>query len=84
MTPIVATKIAQDHGVFKILAAARQPMALPRLSETSGLEAGVLESLMDYLCTQEMAHEDGQGRYSATKLTHRMCLRVFEDTMTHL
>lgn len=53
------------------------------LAAVSGLGAGVLEAVLDYVCAQGMATEVTPGRYVATKLTNMLLAPVFVDAVTH-
>ncbi|KAF7561618.1 hypothetical protein G7046_g2514 [Stylonectria norvegica] len=81
--PLVIARVAQDHRIYSTLAAASEPVELQRLSLVTGLGTRVLETIMDYLCTQNMAQEAEPGRYSATKLTHLLIVPLFQDAVTH-
>ncbi|KAG8159678.1 hypothetical protein KVR01_010315 [Diaporthe batatas] len=69
--PLVVTRICQDRKIFAALVAA------------SGLQPGVLESIMEYACAQGMAAEAPKGRYVATRLTHTLLVPAFVDGATH-
>lgn len=59
-------------------------MQLDHLAQATGLPKGVLESILDYLCTQRMAVEASPGIYKATPLTHMLLVPLFNDAVTHL
>lgn len=82
--PLVTTRIGQEHKIFATLTAAKEPVSLAALQDASGLELGVLESNMDYLCAQEMAQEVDSGKYAATKLSHMLMVPLFQDAVIHL
>lgn len=59
-------------------------MQLEDIVKTSGLAKGILESVMDYVCTQGMAIECSPGIYQATPLTNMLLSPLFNDAVTHL
>ena len=79
--PLITARIGQQHGIFAALA--KGPVSFNDLLATTGLAPGVLESVMDYLCSQGMADEK-DGVYTATKLSHMMMVPLFQDAVTHL
>ncbi|KND90707.1 hypothetical protein TOPH_04625 [Tolypocladium ophioglossoides CBS 100239] len=82
--PLVTVRISQEHRIFATLTAAEEPVSFAALQEASGLELGVLESIMDYLCAQDMANEIESGKYAATKLSHMLTVPLFQDAVVHL
>ena len=48
------------------------------------MQSGVLEPIMDYLCSQGMAQKSKQGSYAATQLTRLLTVPLFNDAVTHL
>ncbi|KAH6644812.1 putative sterigmatocystin 8-O-methyltransferase precursor [Boeremia exigua] len=81
--PLVTARIAQDRGIFRALADSDGGAQLDDIAKTTGLPAGVLESLLDYLCTQDMAAAAPGGLYTATPLTHMLLAPLFADAVTH-
>ncbi|KAK7408045.1 hypothetical protein QQX98_009818 [Neonectria punicea] len=81
--PLVTTRIAQEHKIYATLAAATEPVTLSTLTKESGLERRILESILDYLGTQNMVQETEPGQFTATKLTHLMMVPLFQDAITH-
>ena len=81
---LVSTRIGQDHGIFSALAAAGGPITLATLSEATGLNTVILESVMDYLCTQDMALHIAPDKYVATKLTRFLDEPMLRSTTIHL
>lgn len=59
-------------------------MSLSALQDASGLPPSVLESVLDYLSTQQMVEEIEKGKYTGTKLTQLMLVPLFQDAVTHL
>jgi hypothetical protein len=82
--PLVTARIGQDRGIFEALAKSQDGVQLDVLAETSGLQRGVLEPILDYLCTQGMGVEVTRGTYKATPLTHMLLVPLFNDAVTHL
>lgn len=80
--PLVTARIGQDHNIFTTLAAADKPITLSVLSASTGMEIGVLESVMDYLCSQNMAREV-KKKFVATRLTHVLTNSLNRATFTH-
>ena len=66
------------------MAEAKEPVSLSALEKMSGVEVGILESIIDYLCAQGMARQEKDERYCATRQTHIMVTPVFQDTIIHL
>ncbi|KAM0542658.1 hypothetical protein ACHAPJ_012690 [Fusarium lateritium] len=81
--PLVTSRIAQEHRLFETLAATEESVDLATLVKISGLENRILESILDYLGTQNMVIEAEPGRFSATKLTHLLTVPLFQDAVTH-
>jgi hypothetical protein len=48
------------------------------------MQSGVLEPIMDYLCSQGMARENEHGTYVPTNLTRLLTMPLFNDAVTHL
>ena len=82
--PLVTARIGQDRRIFDALAKSQHGTQLDDLAQVSGLPKGVLESILDYLCTQGMAIESTPGTYKATPLTHMLLVPLFNDAVTHL
>ncbi|KAK8005959.1 HET-domain-containing protein [Apiospora marii] len=81
--PLVAARIGQDRDLFSTLTRSQGPTDLATLSCASGLEPRILESIMDYLCTQGMAVETEMQRYLPTQLSHLLRVPIFDDAVTH-
>ncbi|UPX16343.1 uncharacterized protein EKO05_0006751 [Ascochyta rabiei] len=81
--PLVAARIGQDRGIFEALAKSPEGAALDDVARVSGLPKAVLESVLDYLCTQDMALESQPGIYTPTPLTHMLLVPLFNDAVTH-
>ncbi|GJN82284.1 hypothetical protein PLIIFM63780_005823 [Purpureocillium lilacinum] len=82
--PLITTRVAQEHKIFATLAASgKEPVGLGALQGATGLEIGVLESILDYLGTQDMVREVEVRKYAATKLTNLMLVPLFQDAVTH-
>ncbi|KAF9695382.1 hypothetical protein EKO04_006678 [Ascochyta lentis] len=81
--PLVTARIGQDRGIFDALAKSPEGAALDDVAQASGLPKGVLESVLDYLCTQGMALESQPGIYKPTSLTHMLLVPLFNDAVTH-
>ncbi|KHO01575.1 O-methyltransferase, family 2 [Metarhizium album ARSEF 1941] len=81
--PLITTRIAQEHGIFATLVASKEPVSFAALQDASRLEAGVLESILDYMCTQRMANEVVPGCFTPTRLSNLMTLPLFRDAVTH-
>ncbi|KAK7978671.1 hypothetical protein PG988_006161 [Apiospora saccharicola] len=81
--PLVAARIGQDRELFSTLARGQGPTDLTTLSCASGLEPRILESIMDYLCTQGMAVEAETRRYAPTRLSRMLLAPIFNDAVTH-
>lgn len=82
--PLVTARIGQDRGIFAALAKGQEGAELDSLVHTSQLPKGVLESFLDYACTQGMAVESSHGTYQATALTRMLLAPLFRDAVTHL
>lgn len=80
----MTARIGQDRGIFAALADSPAGAQLDGLAAASRLPKGVLESVLDYLCTQGMATESSPGTFEATPLTHRLLAPLFKDAVTHL
>ncbi|OAA64103.1 O-methyltransferase, family 2 [Akanthomyces lecanii RCEF 1005] len=82
--PLITTRIAQEHKLFATLAGASgNPVTFDALREATGLQAAVLESVVDYLGTQGMLSEPERGQYAPTGLTQLMIAPLFQDAITH-
>ncbi|KAK8024959.1 S-adenosyl-L-methionine-dependent methyltransferase [Apiospora arundinis] len=83
--PLVAARIGQDCHLFSTLAKGQGqcPTDLTTLSCASGLEPRILESIMDYLCTQGMALEEEPHRYLPTPMSRLLLVPLFGDAVTH-
>ncbi|KAG9189096.1 hypothetical protein G6011_05964 [Alternaria panax] len=81
--PLVTARIGQDRGIFETLAKSQDGVQLNVLAQASGLQKGVLESILDYLCIQGMSVEATPGTYKATPLTHMLLMPLFNDAVTH-
>ncbi|KAK7979921.1 nitrogen metabolite repression-(nmr)-responsible protein [Apiospora arundinis] len=83
--PLVAARIGQDCHLFSTLAKGQGqcPTDLTTLSCASGLEPRILESIMDYLCTQGMALEEKPHRYLPTPMSRLLLVPLFGDAVTH-
>lgn len=79
---LVISRIGQEFGIFSKLANDAAAHNLAELREANGLESGMMESIMDYLCTQNMASEEEPGQYKATELTKLMASPLFKDAVT--
>lgn len=81
----MVTRICQDRNVFATLAANQNAAGVSSatLATASGLQPGVLASIMGYACVQGMAAEVSQGQYAATKLTHTLLVPMSVDGVTH-
>lgn len=80
----MTARIGQDRGIFAALASNPEGAQLDGIARASGLPKGVLEFVLDYLCTQGMAIESSPGTYKATPLTHMLLVPLFNDAVTHL
>ncbi|KAK8129181.1 S-adenosyl-L-methionine-dependent methyltransferase [Apiospora kogelbergensis] len=81
--PLVAARIGQDCHVFSTLAAGQDSVDLDTISQASGLEPRILESIMDYLCNQGMAVQAESHRYLLTPMSRLLLLPLFGDAVTH-
>jgi hypothetical protein len=54
------------------------------LSERTGINPTVLESLLDYMTTQSMIEEVSPNHYKATRLSEMLLAPIFIDGGTHL
>ncbi|CAJ2505076.1 Uu.00g124700.m01.CDS01 [Anthostomella pinea] len=81
--PLVTARIAQDKKLLSALAANEDGADLEALAQESQLNGGVVESTMEYLCTQNMAKLSETGHYRATKLTHFLLAPLVTDAVTH-
>ncbi|KAJ4337248.1 hypothetical protein N0V95_008385 [Ascochyta clinopodiicola] len=81
--PLVTARIGQDRGIFEALAKSPEGAALGDVARASGLPESVLESVLDYLCTQSMAREVQPRIYKASPLTHMLLIPRFKDAVTH-
>ncbi|KAK8135203.1 hypothetical protein PG984_007215 [Apiospora sp. TS-2023a] len=81
--PLVAARIGQDRELFSTLARGQGSTDLATLSCASGLEPRILESIMDYLCTQGMVVEAEIRRYAPTPLSRLLLAPIFNDAVTH-
>lgn len=77
-------RIGQDRGIFAALSSNLEGARLEGIAAATGLPKGVLESILDYLCTQGMAIESSPGTFKATPLTHMLLVPLFNDAVTHL
>jgi hypothetical protein len=82
--PLVTARIGLDQGIFYALSTSQNGIELESLARTTSLPKSVLESTLDYLCTQDMATELNPGTYKATPLTHMLLGQLFNDAVTHL
>ena len=82
--PLVTARIGQDRGIFEALARSQDGVQLDVLAQASGLQKGVLEAILDYMCTKGMGVEVAPGTYKATPLTHMLLVPLFKDAVTHL
>lgn len=82
--PLITTRIAQQHKIFATLVGSQGPVSFDALKDATGLQAAILESVLDYLGTQGMLSEPQRGQYAATGLTHLMMAPLFNDAITHL
>lgn len=82
--PLATARIGQDRGIFAALASSSEGADLDGLAAASRLSKGVLECVLDYLCTQGMATESSPGTFKATQLTHMLLVPLFNDAVTHL
>lgn len=81
---LVTTRIAQEHKIFATLVGSPSPVSFDALKNATGLQAAVLESVLDYLGSQGMVAEPERGQYAATALTQLMMAPLFHDAITHL
>ncbi|PSN65247.1 putative sterigmatocystin 8-O-methyltransferase precursor [Corynespora cassiicola Philippines] len=81
--PLVTARISQSHNIFSTLCESKDAVDLNTISRKSGLQPGVLGSIMDYLCTQGMALEADRGCYTPTPLSHMLLVPLFNDAVTH-
>ncbi|KAJ4376692.1 hypothetical protein N0V86_006808 [Didymella sp. IMI 355093] len=81
--PLVTARIGQDRGIFATLASCPEGTQIEGLATATQLPQGVLESVLDYLCTQGMATESSPGTFKATPLTHMLLVPLFNDAVTH-
>ncbi|CAN9271529.1 unnamed protein product [Alternaria alternata] len=81
--PLVTARIGQDRGIFEALAKSQDGVQLDILAQASGLQKGVLEAILDYMCTKGMGVEVAPGTYKATPLTHMLLVPLFKDAVTH-
>lgn len=82
--PLVTARIGQQQKIYTTLVESKEPVDLATLSAQTGLEVAILESVMDYLCAQDMVLEAQPGRYTATKLSQLLTVPLFQDAVTHL
>ena len=82
--PLVTARIGKGRGIFEALAKSQDGAQLDVLAQASGLQKGVLESVLDYLCTQGIAVEATPGTYKATPLTHMLFVPLLNDAVSHL
>ncbi|KAF3041097.1 hypothetical protein E8E12_005846 [Didymella heteroderae] len=81
--PLVTARIGQDRGIFAALTSSSEGARLDGLAAASQLPKDVLESVLDYLCTQGMATESSPGTFKATPMTHLLLVPLFNDAVTH-
>ncbi|KAF3010834.1 hypothetical protein E8E13_008765 [Curvularia kusanoi] len=81
--PLVTARIGQDRGIFAALANDPEGVSLDSIAAATDLPKGVLESLLDYLCTQGMAVESSRDNFKATPLTQMLLVPLFNDAVTH-
>lgn len=81
---MITTRIAQEHKIFATLVDAEGPVSFDALQQVTGLQASVLEPVVDYLGTQGMLSEPARGQYAMTGLTQLMMAPLFHDAITHL
>jgi hypothetical protein len=80
----VAARIGQDHGIFAALVEADGPVSLSELSDNNGLPSMVLESLLDYMCTQNMARQVGTELFSMGDITKALDEKLQRSAAIHL
>lgn len=81
--PLVTARIGQDRGVFEAITKSDGPAQLDDIAQATKLPKGVLESVLDYMCTQGMVVEASPGTYKATPLTQMLLVPLFNDAVTH-
>ncbi|KAM3503974.1 hypothetical protein MY11210_008519 [Beauveria gryllotalpidicola] len=83
--PLITTRIAQRHNIFATLVVGSQqgPVSFDALKEATGLQAAVLESVLDYLGSQGMLSEPVRGQYAAIGLTQLMTEPLLQDAIIH-
>ncbi|KAJ2967034.1 hypothetical protein NQ176_g9863 [Zarea fungicola] len=82
--PLITTRIAQEHKIFATVVGSQEPVSFDDLKNATGLQAAILESVLDYLGSQGMLREPQRGQYAPTGLTNLMMAPLFNDAITHL
>lgn len=83
--PLVVCRIAQDRNLFATLAREEGPVGLQALSAACGLDRSFLETMLDYLCSQDMVRKvAAQGLYAPTKQTQLLAEPPLCDAVTHM
>jgi hypothetical protein len=80
----VAARIGQDHGIFAALVEADGPVSLSELSDSTGLPSMVLDSLLDYMCTQNMARQIGAELFTMGGITEALNEKLQRAAAIHL
>ncbi|KAL1962581.1 hypothetical protein VTN77DRAFT_9374 [Rasamsonia byssochlamydoides] len=82
--PLVVARIAQERGIFKTLVENDgKPTSTAVLAEKAGVKPAMMESLLEYMSTQDMAEQISPQEYAATKLSHMLLDQLFVDGVTH-
>lgn len=81
----MAARIAIDHKIFDtLLNSGKESVTLANLSDASGLESNMLESVMNIVCAHGMVGEPEPGIYRPTRVTHFMTLPLFHEGIIQL
>lgn len=83
--PLVTARVAQNHNVFKTLVENKDgPTSAVTLAEESGIQPGILDSLLQYMSTQHMIEETSPQHFSPTKMSNILMSPLFVDGVIHL
>jgi hypothetical protein len=77
--PLVAARIGQSHGILQFLAESKTPIRAEVLAQRCGIHPTILDSILEYMASQDMISELALSQYAATKLTHLLLTPVCLD-----
>ncbi|KAH6676315.1 putative sterigmatocystin 8-O-methyltransferase precursor [Halenospora varia] len=82
--PLVTARVAQNHNVFKTLVENENgPTSAVTLAEESGIQPGILDSLLQYMSTHHMIEETSPQHFSPTKMSNILMSPLFVDGVIH-